>query len=65
MVAELQEFSGEELLVVSVLGGSKVRPAVNAELDRRALFGRWQHERRWRPGTRIVASARYGGHVAA
>jgi len=65
MVTELQELSGEQLLIAAVLGGPKVRPAVDVELDRRALLGRPRPERRWRPGTRILASARYGGPVAA
>ena len=39
MVAELKQMSGEELLLVSVLGGSKVQDLVDRELDRRALEG--------------------------
>ena len=40
MVMELQRMTGEELLLVSVLNGSKVQALVDRELDRRAIFGR-------------------------
>ena len=40
MVAELKNMSGEQLLLVSVLGGSKVQDLVDQELDRRALSPR-------------------------
>ena len=39
MVMELKRMTGEQLLLVSVLGDSKVQALVDHELDRRALFG--------------------------
>ena len=39
MLTDLRQMSGEELLLVSVLGGAKVQPAVDRELDRRTLLG--------------------------
>jgi len=43
MVAQLRNLSGEELLLVSVLGGPQQRRDVQRELDRRAVLG---HPRR-------------------
>ena len=40
MVAELKNMTGEQLLLVSVVGGPKVQDFVDRELDRRALLGR-------------------------
>ena len=40
MVAELRNMSGEQLLLVSVLGEPKVQDLVDQELDRRAVLGR-------------------------
>ena len=39
MLAQLKQMTGEELLLVAVLGGPKVHPAIDRELDRRALMG--------------------------
>ena len=39
MVMELNRMTGEQLLLVSVLGDSKVQALVDRELDRRALLG--------------------------
>ena len=39
MVMELKRMAGEQLLLVSVLGDSKVQALVDRELDRRALLG--------------------------
>ena len=35
----LSRMSGEELLLLRILNGDSVRPAVDAELDRRGRFG--------------------------
>ena len=42
----LKYMSGEELLLVRVLGGAKVQPAIDQELDRRALLGAPRRPRR-------------------
>ncbi len=39
MFADLKNMAGEELLLVSVFGGTNVQPAIDRELDRRALLG--------------------------
>jgi len=39
MAPHLESLSGEQLLLVSVLGRPADRAAVQRELDRRALFG--------------------------
>ncbi len=39
MVMELKRMTGEQLLLVSVLGDSKVQDIVDRELDRRAILG--------------------------
>ncbi len=39
MLLKLKGSTGEELLLLSVLGGLGVRAAVERELDRRALLG--------------------------
>jgi len=41
----LERLSGEELLLLTILNGESVRPAIEAELDRRARFGRPWHKR--------------------
>ena len=46
MLMNLKQMSGEQLLLVSVLGGTKVQDAVDRELDRRALLGRPRKSRR-------------------
>ena len=35
----MSRMTGEELLLMRLLNGSSVLPAINAELDRRARFG--------------------------
>lgn len=49
----LRNLSGERLLLLSVLGGSKVQDVVDQELDRRALFGR---PRRFKRSERRIGS---------
>lgn len=39
MLAELKQMTGEELLLVAVLGGAKNHHAVDRELDRRSVMG--------------------------
>ncbi len=46
MVAQLRNLSGEELLLVSVLGGGRERRDVQRELDRRAVLGPPRRPRR-------------------
>ena len=39
MEIALKHMTGEQLLLLRVLGGEPVRPAIEAELDRRARLG--------------------------
>ena len=51
MLMNLEQMTGEQLLLVSVLGESKIRDAIDQELDRRAVQGqdpRLRHSERWR-----------------
>lgn len=40
MVLDLKHKTGEELLLISVLGGPQVQDCIDCELDRRALLGK-------------------------
>ena len=53
MMTDLRNLSGEQLLLVSVLGGSKVQDIIDKELDRRALLGR---PRRFKRAERRIGS---------
>ena len=48
----IQHVTGEELLVLAVLGSAATVDAIDDELDRRARVERPEHPRR-RPGRRI------------
>ena len=58
----LEKMSGEELLLLTILNGEYVHPAVEAELDRRARLGRPRHKR---PAPNRLASPRLRPAVAA
>ena len=49
----LERMSGEELLLLSIQYGERVRPAVDAELDRRARSGR--RGQKWPARNRIAS----------
>ena len=40
MLTDLRHMTGEQLLLLSVLGGAKVQTAIDRELDHRAVLGR-------------------------
>ncbi len=40
----LERMSGEELLLLTIMNGEYLRPAIQVELDRRARFGRTGHK---------------------
>ena len=65
MATELRQLSGEELLLMAVLGGPETRASIDHELDRRALAG--PPERRqshWvRPA--MTPAARHSARLAA
>ena len=65
MASQLSNLSGEELLLVSVLGAAKDRAAVDRELDRRALLGPPRRRSDRRGAWRLSAAGRYGDHAAA
>ena len=37
---DIRGFSGEQLLVLTIIGDQRIKQAVDRELDRRARFGR-------------------------
>ena len=53
MLTNLKQMTGEQLLLVSVLDGAKVRAAVDRELDRRALLGPPRRLRRSQRGAAL------------
>jgi hypothetical protein len=55
MTVDLTRLTGEELLLVSVLYGPEIQPAVDRELDRRAVSPRAGTSRR-RPAARAAAT---------
>ncbi len=60
MLVELKGSTGEELLLLSVLGGLGVRAAVERELDRRALVGAQRERTPPRARARMIAAPRRG-----
>jgi hypothetical protein len=56
MLLELKGSTGEELLLLSVLGGLGVRAAVDRELDHRALLGGQRERTPLRARVRKIAA---------
>ena len=57
----MSRMTGEELLLMRLLNGSSVLPAINAELDRRARFGvtvRRTGDRRQKHFRTMISSAK-------
>ena len=65
MRTQIQNMTGDELLLLAVLGGPAVQARVDAELDRRALFGPPTYAHRTRtPRESAMTTARDGLLVA-
>jgi hypothetical protein len=64
MYASIEEMSGEELLLLTVLGGRNVAATVERELDRRALLGPPTPTRAKKRMSRPIAAADYRRQVA-
>ncbi len=62
METKLRDMTGEQLLLLKILGDAAAQAAVETELDRRALAGRPDRSRR--PG-RAKAVASPGSQLAA
>ena len=45
MVARIETMSGEELLMMRILGDLEIQPVIARELDRRSLLGKRQIRR--------------------
>ena len=63
MTTRIETMSGEELLLMRILGSPEIQPVIAQELDRRSLLGRRQPKRS--PSRERPAAARTGGRLVA
>ncbi len=64
MTSELGQLTGEELLLMAVLGDAETRASIDQELDRRALSGPPSRRSRWAQPV-INPAARYSARLVA